>query len=109
MVEEKSAEAPETTYEAESKVPDTTDVAALEAFYRENFNLGLPDMIIGLTPDGVADAFRKFFVANSLIPENKTIQGFITDIKFGGEGGTLPVAVYYDNSVEIHEAPEAVQ
>lgn len=74
------------------------DTAELEQYYRENFNRGIPDFILGLTPDLLGWAIGDLLISQGLVPNNKTIDGFIGKFEFNEEG-VIPVAFYFKDAV----------
>ncbi len=68
----------------------------IEAMYQEKFGMGTPDLIVGLTPEGMAYGIIQTLYAQEIISPETRVQGLIADIEYKGDGGTLPIGIYID-------------
>lgn len=75
----------------EVNIPSEEELAMA---YRDKFGVGIPDIMVGITPEGMSAGLIHVLRTSELISPDTEITGLITDIKFTGEDGTLPVGVY---------------
>lgn len=65
-----------------------------EAFQKQ-YGMRAPDLILGITPEGFANAVAAQLTKDEIVPEGHFITGVITTIDFG-EDGHLPLGVYLE-------------
>ena len=82
----------------DNNTPSEADIVELNKQYQEKFGLNTPDLIIGMTPKGVTEAFVEIMRRDSVIGPDTKVRGILVDIDFNGEGETLPVGVYFENN-----------
>lgn len=66
----------------------------IEAMYQSKFGLPTPDLIVGITPDGMAWGLIQTLYHNEIISPETQVTGLIADIEYKGSGGTLPIGIY---------------
>lgn len=103
--------------EKANKVETTTEtdedrLANVKKFYEENYGLGLPDMSLSLTENGLGEALVDLLDKYGMIPEGKVLSSFVFPVDFGDKG-LLPLVVWLadeedDNQLELPlDVPEA--
>lgn len=81
----------------ENNIPDTElNQEDLEAAYQAKFGVGIPDLIIGVTREGVTQAFVDLLMKSGVLSEHSKVTGLLADVNFTGDGDTCPIAVYFD-------------
>ncbi len=93
--------------ETDQKVLKETDedrLAKIEAFYKENYGLGIPDMSLSLTENGLGEALSDLLFKYNLIPEGKELKSFVLPVNFGPEK-TLPLVIWLDDQDPQLELP----
>lgn len=94
------------TNDTPTVAPETDEdrLAKIEAFYKENYGLGIPDMSLSLTENGLGEALSDLLFKYNLIPEGKELKSFVFPVNFGADK-TLPLVIWLDDSEVQLELP----
>lgn len=94
------------TNDTPTVAPETDEdrLATIEAFYKENYGLGIPDMSLSLTENGLGEALSDLLFKYNLIPEGKELKSFVFPVNFGADK-TLPLVIWLDDSEVQLELP----
>ena len=88
------------TIETDQEVLRETDedrLATVEKFYKENYGLGIPDLSLSLTENGLGEALSDLLYKYKLIPEDRELKSFVFPVNFGKDK-TLPLVIWLTES-----------